>query len=171
MGRLRSTDTELEYQAKEAVKRAKTVDELRAAQAVLLPAEAGATVEQVAALLGISRANVSLLQAKFRKSLQIGPQLPRNWGGRRNSLLSTEEEIRFIAPWLDAAKGGGMLVVSPVRAALAEKLGRPVKASVTYRLLARHGWRKIAPDTAHPKNDPVVQADWKKNSRKNWRPC
>ena len=65
----------------------------------------------------------------------------------------------------------GVLVLSPLRAALAQKLGRPVKTSVIYRLVARHGWRKVAPDTRHPKSEPKVQADWKKNSRKIWRPC
>ena len=33
-----------------------------------------------------------------------------------------------------------------------------------YRLLARHGWRKVAPDTRHPKSDLAVQEEWKKNS-------
>ncbi len=171
MGRPRKSDTELEDQARAAVKSATTLEALRAAQAVLLPAETGATLEQTAALLGVSRASINLLQARFRRSRQIGPQLPRRWGGRRNALLTAAEEIEFLSPWLDQARAGGMLVVSPVRAALAQKLGRPIKASVVYRLLARHGWRKVAPDTAHPKSDPLVQADWKKNSRKNWRAC
>ncbi len=63
-----------------------------------------------------------------------------------------------------------MVVVSPIRAALAQHLNQPVAASVVYKLLARHGWRKVAPDTRHPKGDPKVQEDWKKNSRKNWQP-
>jgi hypothetical protein len=37
-----------------------------------------------------------------------------------------------------------MLIVAPLRAALAQRLGRPVTHSVVYRLLARHGWRKVA---------------------------
>ena len=44
-------------------------------------------------------------------------------------------------------------------------------ASVVYRLLARHGWRKVAPDTRHPKSDPLVQEEWKKNFPKHWQPC
>jgi hypothetical protein len=44
-------------------------------------------------------------------------------------------------------------------------------ASVVYRLLARHGWRKVAPDTRHPKSDPIAQEEWKKNSPKRWQPC
>ena len=40
-----------------------------------------------------------------------------------------------------------------------------VKASVVYRLLARHGWRKVAPDTRHPKSSPAAQQEWKKTPR------
>jgi hypothetical protein len=64
-----------------------------------------------------------------------------------------------------------VLVLSPIRAALSQRLGRKVGAAFVYRLLARHGWRKLAPDTRHPKSDPQMQEDWKKNSRKTWRPC
>ena len=65
---------------------------------------------------------------------------------------------------------GGLRGVSPLRAALAQKLGRRVAASVVYRMLARHGWRKVAPDTRHPKSDSQVQEDWKKNGPKTWQP-
>ena len=61
-----------------------------------------------------------------------------------------------------------MVVVSPIRAALAQHLQKTIAASVVCKLLARHGWRKVAPDTRHPQNDPKVQEDWKKNSRGSW---
>lgn len=85
--------------------------------------------------------------------------------------MSVEQERRFLAPWAKLTDEGGVLVVSPLRAALAQELGRPVAASVVYRMLARHGWRKVAPDTRHPKSDPLVQEEWKKNSPKHWQPC
>jgi hypothetical protein len=84
--------------------------------------------------------------------------------------LSNDEERDFLRPWAEEAKAGRVLVVSPIRAALAQRLGRAVAGSVVYRFLARHGWRKMAPDTRHPKSDPQVQEDWKKNSRKRWQP-
>ena len=92
------------------------------------------------------------------------------WGGRRKALLSVEQEGEFLAPWAEQAKEAGLLVLSPIRAALAQRLGRPVAASVVWRLLARHGWRKVAPDTRHPKSDPAAQEAWKKNSPKCWLP-
>ena len=87
-------------------------------------------------------------------------------------MMTMEEEKTFLAPWAEQARDADVLVVSPVRAALAEKLGREkVAASVVYRLLARHGWRKVAPDTRHPKSDPAAHAEWKKNFPKRWLPC
>ena len=84
--------------------------------------------------------------------------------------MTTEQERAFLAPWAKQCEEGSVLVIAPVRAALAKELGRAVAASVVYRLLARHGWRKVAPDTRHPKSDPAAQEAWKKNSPKYWRP-
>ena len=148
-----------------------SVQALRQCQAVLLPALFGATLEQTAMALGVGRATVARLQAAFRKKKPARPNAARNWGGRRQALLTPGEEEAFLKPWLENAATGRLVVVSPMRAALAQRLGQPVKPSVVYRLLARHGWRKVAPDTRHPKSKPEVQEEWKKNSPKHWRPC
>ena len=169
MARPRCTDAGLVEKARAALRRARTVEEIRCAQAVLLPAMSDRTLEQTAALLGVGRATVPRLQARFRASMARGGPQPRRWGGRRRALMSGERERCFLAPWVEQAQRGEMLVVSPLRAALAQELGRPVSASVIYRLLARHGWRKVAPDTRHPKNNPLVQEEWKKNFRRCWR--
>jgi transposase len=170
MARPRRIDEDLVRKATDAVASAESVAELRRAQAVLLPAVMGATLEQTAALLGISRASVPRLQARFRENVQAG-RSRRRWGGRRRSLMTLDEEKEFLEPWAEQAKAGGILVVSVIRAALAQRLGRSVKPSVAYRLLERHGWRKVAPDTHHPKSDPVAQEEWKKNFPRHWLPC
>jgi transposase len=79
------------------------------------------------------------------------------------------QEKAFLEPWVEQAKEGRMLVVSSLRAAFSQRVGRAVAATVVYRMLERHGWRKVAPDTRHPKADPKAQEDWKKNSRKYWQ--
>jgi transposase len=171
MARPRRIDLQLVHQAREVVKQTQQALELRQALAVLLPAELGSTLEQTAQLLGVGRATVPRLQASFRQGRRSPGPGRSGWGGRRRALMSAAEEQAFLQPWTDQAKTGGVLVVSPIRAALAQRLGRPVAASVVYRFLARHGWRKVAPDTHHPKSDPLVQEAWKKNFRKIWRPC
>jgi hypothetical protein len=43
--------------------------------------------------------------------------------------MTFDEEKKFLEPWAQQAKAGGILVVSVIRAALAQHLGRSVKAS------------------------------------------
>lgn len=172
MARPRKTNEQLIQRAQETVRHTQDAAQLRQALAVLLPAQKQTTLEQTARLLGVGRATVPRLQARFRQQmLNDPPAQPRHWGGRRRALMSEDQEREFLAPWAEQAKNGGVLVLSAMRAALAQRLGRPVAPSVVYRFLARHGWRKIAPDTRHPKSDPQIQEDWKKNSRKCWQPC
>ena len=169
MARPRHIDKDLVTLAKKVAAKSQNVHELRAAQAVLFPALAEMTLEKTAVLLGVGRSTVPWLQKRFR---EMARGLPRKkWGGRRKSLMSWDEEEKFLEPWKKQAQAGGMIVVSPLRAALAQHLGRSIAATVAYRLLARHHWRKVAPDTRHPKSDPAVQEEWKKNFRKSWRAC
>ena len=170
MSRPRHIDWEVVSKARVMVAETTDIRQLKAAQAVLLPAVTGTTLEQTASLLGVGRASVHRLQRHFRQSLQAPSQPRQKWGGRRRALLSWEEEEALLAPWVEPARQAGVLVVSPLRAALADRLGRKIAPSVVYRLLARHGWRKVAPDTRHPKCDPAAQAEWKKNSPKCWQP-
>jgi len=171
MSRPRRIDPLIVKRAQTTAAAATSVESLRQCQAVLLPALFGATLEQTATVLGVGRATVARLQVAFRQNTTASPVSARNWGGRRQSLLTAQEERAFLRPWLESAAAGHLVVVSPIRAALAQRLGKPVKPSVVYRLLARHGWRKVAPDTRHPKSKPEVQQEWKKNSRKRWKPC
>ena len=85
--------------------------------------------------------------------------------------MKVEEEQAFLGAWKPKAEQGQLVVVTPLQVALQEKLGRRVKPSVVYRLLDRHRWRKVAPDTRHPKADAAVQEEWKKKrSPRSWRP-
>ena len=172
MARPRKIDPNMVAKAQLIVTQTKDIQRLRMAQAVLLPALGNLTLEQTAKVLGVGRATVARLQRRFRQQGGTDVQPRVRWGGRRRALLSLEKEQAFLTGWKACAERGELVVVSPLQAALSQELGRPVRASVVYRLLERHGWRKVAPDTRHPKSDPAVQAEWKKKRyRKTWRPC
>jgi transposase len=171
MARPRRTDPQLIRSAQRVVRDTRDATQLRQALSIILPAEFGSTLEQTARVLGVGRATVPRLQHRFSERRRLVPPMRTNWGGRRRALMTEEQEREFLAPWIDLASKGQVLVLSPIRAALAQHLGRPVAVTVVYRLLARHGWRKVAPDTRHPKSDLAVQEAWKKNSRRIWLPC
>lgn len=170
MARPIQINLKLVAKATRTVKATQNLNDFKAALAVLLPVKVGLTLEETANLLGVGTASVNRMQIRLDVS-RTSASDRRNWGGRRKSLLSPQEEVDFLKPWAEQARDAGLLVLSPIRAALAQRVGHPVKASVVWRLLARHGWRKVAPDTKHPKNDPRIMAAWKKNSRKLWLPC
>jgi transposase len=86
-------------------------------------------------------------------------------GGRRNQNLTMEEEDALLKGFFDKAKVGGILVVSEIKDAYESKVGRTVNKTTVYRMLERHGWRKIAPRPHHPKADPEAREAFKKNSR------
>ena len=170
MARPIQIDLKLVAKARHTVKTTGSLDDYRSALAVLLPAKVGLTLEATANILGVGTASVNRMQARLHLG-RTATSGRRNWGGRRQALLTPQEEIAFLKPWAEQAQEAGLLVLSPIRAALSLRVGHPVKASVVWRLLARHGWRKVAPDTQHPKNDPRVMNAWKKNSPRRWRPC
>ena len=137
-----------------AIRQATTLDELRQAQAVLLPLLYGLSLEQTARVLGVSPGWACQLRRRFI-------------AGRRRQNMTIEQEREFLAPFIEQARNGGILVVGQIKAALGKRLGRTVALSSTYNLLQRHNWRKLVPDKRHPKSDPAAQEEWKKNSPKS----
>ena len=146
---------------------AKSIQQLRQGQAILIPALTGASMDTTARILGIGRNQVCVMRREFRE--RGGTTYPDNdrRGGRHRELLSPEEEKAFLAPWLEQSKEGRILGVPPIHASYEERVGKKVPRSTVYRLLARHGWRKVTPDTRHPQSKPEVQEDFKKHSRRS----
>jgi transposase len=169
MARPAKINDEMEVTAQYLVKQADTARELRTALSVLIPKRCSVTNADVGQLLGVGIATVVRMQRKIRDQVAGAIKPKGTWGGRRRQLLSWDEEMEFLKPWVTKAEIGGVLVVPPIRAALEEKIGKQVPASTVYRLLARHGWRKVAPDTCHPKKDADAQETFKKTSQKRWK--
>jgi len=151
--------------AKEHLAKARSIGELRQAQAVILPLEFGFTMDQVAAIIGVSKGWACQLRIDFIRSGGFGNRDKPQRGGRRRENMTREEETRFLAPFFEKATSGGILVVGEIKKALDEHLGRTTALASVYNLLHRHNWRKLAPDKSHPKSDAEVQKEWKKNSQ------
>jgi hypothetical protein len=151
--------------AKSSLPKAKTIEGLRKLQAVVLPLEFGLTLGQTAQATGVTVGWVSQLRNRFiREDGRFDDERPKR-GGRYRQNMHREEEERFLAPFLEKASSGGILVVTKIKEALDKRLGRKVALSSTYNLLHRHNWRKLALDKRHPQSDIQVQDEWKKNSR------
>ena len=156
--------------AREAIRKAKTADELRAAQAVLLPLELGLSIAQTAMAIGRSVGVTCTMRTRYSKIARKEMEPPISKKQLRNrARLPLEQEGVMLDELLEQAMQGGVVVVPPLQEKFVEKFGKPVALSTIYRMLARHGWRKLAPDTEHPQGDAGVREDWKKNSPIRWQ--
>lgn len=149
---------------------AQRAEPLRKALSVLLPAELGITQTRTADLLGIGVATVKRYQAAIQRQARGEPSATGPRGGRHNETLPLDVERAFLADWTRQAEQGEVVLVKPLRLELQRRVGRRIPLYTVYRMLARHGWRKVAPDTKHPKADPAAQEAWKKNSAPVWQP-
>lgn len=162
MARPFTGDAETVEIAQIAIKQATTVDELRQAQAVLLPLLYGLSLEQTAQVIGVSLGWACQLRRRFIARRYVGAGGAPAPGGRKRQNMSIEQEREFLAPFIELAQAGGVLVVGQIKAALDKRLGRTVALSSAYKLLHRHNWRKLVPDKRHPQSNPLAQEEWKK---------
>jgi len=138
---------------------AKTISELRMAQALLMPLKFGLSLDDTRVALGLSKSWTLRLRQRFGR-IQSGQEQPKTHQGLRNrARMTLEEEAALLAPYLDLARQGGVIIVPPLKAKLEESLGRSMALSTVYGMLHRHGWRKLASDKRHPESDPVAQEE------------
>lgn len=144
---------------------AKTAEDLRLALAVLLPLEQGFSLPQTAQIIGRSVSATCSMRTRFARVLQGLEEVPKHKQQLRNRAhADLAREAQVLDEVLADAAQGGVVVIPRLKPAIEAKLGKSMALSGVYRMLARHGWRKLAPDTRHPKGDPVAREEWKKNS-------
>jgi len=85
-------------------------------------------------------------------------------GGRIRQNMTLEEEKLFLKAFDKVASNASMVVVNEVKDALERYLGRTVYLSSVYRLMHRHGWRKLVPRPRHPKQNKEVAEVFKKRA-------
>ena len=149
---------------------AKTAEDLRQTQAILLPLELGLSLEQTAQAIGRSVSATCKLRNRRRREA-AGALMPkkRKRELRNRAITSLERESAILDRMLAGSEQGGVIVIPALKPAFEKALGKPVALSTLYRMLARHCFRKLAPDTAHPKGDPLKREEWKKTSPASWR--
>lgn len=121
--------------------------------------------EEIALHTGVSATTVHRVISNYNR---LGPpalETPGK-GGRRHEYLSVQEEKEFLAPFFAQAESGEIATVAQIQPAFEARVGHEVDDSTIYRLLARHGWRKLMPRPRHPQADLQAQAQFKKNLKR-----
>ena len=148
----------------ERLKKAEGKPEFQRIQCILLRATLGASAKDIAQVVGWTTGTVRVMHSQYAREGESFFEIARRGGRHRQNMTGAEEEA-FLKPFFERASVGGILVASEIKRAYEAALGREVAESTVYRMLARHGWRKIAPRPRHPKADPAAQAAFKKTQR------
>lgn len=140
----RPTGSEHLEAARAQLAAARSADELRAAQAVLLPLELGLSLAQTALAIGRSVSATGALRMRFCRIAAGEQEAPRTKRMLRNRAFATlQEEARLLAQVCGRGRHAGADLAARLKAAMEAAYQAPVAASSVYRLLRRHGWSRV----------------------------
>ena len=143
-------------------KKVKNVKEWRQMEAIWLREKLHMSGPEVAEVLQYRLQTVHLLWHRWlERGMAIFTE-KKPPGGRNHAYMTPEEEQAFLRPFAKTAPSGGMVETGRIKEAFEARVGEKVPKSTIYRLLRRHGWRKITPRKKHPKSDPEKQEEIRK---------
>lgn len=126
----------------------------------------GMTNEEIAQKLDTSAKMVSQWVSAYINNGGIAALLPKERIGMHRN-LSIEEEKEFLSAYTKQSEAGQILDLNELKAAYIEKVGHSIGGSQIYRMLKRHGWRKVMPRSRHPQkaSDEAIEASKKLKRR------
>lgn len=105
--------------------------------------------KEIATITGFSSDHVARIVKKYATDgFEV---LMKDNRKSNNRKVSLEEEIAFLEEYEQLAEQGKIIVVKDMRLSFQETFSVTISVDGFYRLLKRHGWRKVMPRTQHPK--------------------
>lgn len=145
--------------------RTKDIATFKNIQAVYLKSCCNLDAQAIAKITGFSKGHVWNIHSSYRKIGEKVFDLGKKGGIYRRNLEAAQEES-LLGEFMDNGDLGQILEIGRIKKHYEKLAGKPVNKSVVYRMLARHGWRKITPRPSHPKNDKIAMDGFKKTSLK-----
>ena len=125
------------------------------------------SAERIGEIVSLCAHRVKIIHGKFRKHGMASIKDKR--GGRYRENMTFDEEAELLSGFEEQSQSGKLVVVGKIKSAYEEKIGRETAESTIYRMLSRHGFRKIVPYQRHPKTDIQAQESFKKLPTNNIR--
>jgi transposase len=158
---LKKTDSFIALAQKQA-KEVSDVHDLRKCMSIMLVNKLRCTLEEAGSIIGVSAPTITRLRKEFQ-NVSAGEKSPRkDWGGRRHSLMSVDDEKEFLLGFTERANAGELVIAASIREAFEQRVGKKIPKSTIARLLDRHRWRKLEPEPHHPDEDKAAQEAFKK---------
>ena len=123
---------------------------------------------EIATHVGVAVDTVHQVISKYKR-FGVAAVETAGKGGRHKEYLPIEHERQVLAPFFAPAQTGELATAGEIKRAFEAQVGHEVDESTIYRLLTRHGWRKLVPRPVHPKASKEEQEQFKKTLRRRWK--
>jgi transposase len=150
---------ETEKEIRNMLKNAKNKWAHRRIQCILLRGKK-LTAEKVGEMVGIHTASVWRIWSRYIHG-GLKAVIREKRGGKYHVSLTGKEEKAILKPFQKRASEGQLVTIREVHEAVCRKSGMKTASSTTYRMLHRHGWRKVMPRQKHPKGNIEAQEHFK----------
>ena len=153
--------TETEKEAGEHLKRTRNAWETKRVQCILFRC-LGNDSQTTGRLVGYVDSHVRLVWKQYREGgwdRIVGERRGKNRG---KANLTIKDESDFLESFKAESETGTLVLEKSIHESHKALLGKEVNETTTYRLLHRHGWRKIMPRPNHPKHKPEEVERFKK---------
>lgn len=117
----------------------------------------GADAKRISEATGYHPAYVSTLVSKYIHG-GLEAITGNHYGGNRRN-MSFEEEHELLRPFFEKAAKGQMLDTAEIELCYEKAVGHRISSGQIYRVLWRHGWRKVMPRSKHPKSATQEEID------------
>ena len=128
---------------------------------------AGMSNEEISLRTGFNKLYVTKLMVDYKKQ-GLDEYIRNKYKGHHRNLTEAEE-TEILAECEKEAEAGQILTVATIREKLNERLGHETPVNYVYRVLKRHGWRKVMPRPRHPKAASQEEQDSSKKLKSSTR--
>ena len=153
---------------KKALKKCKDTKEQKRLLCLKLRIVKGFSSIYISQIVGYCSSFVDQIISKYNKEGLTGIDAKKQVGNRKNLPLQQEKDL--LESFSKQAENGKVLEVSDIISGYEKLVGRSIAKSIVYKMLKRHGWRKVMPRSQHPNKASVEEIDaYKKNHSNSTR--
>ncbi|SUB74465.1 helix-turn-helix domain-containing protein [Peptoniphilus indolicus] len=109
----------------------------------------GNSAKSISEKLDVGKSTVFAWLKAYREDSVNALQNKKRQGNHRN--LCFEEEKEFLKQFEEKAESGQIVTAKEIEKAYVKLVGHSIGSGQIYRVLKRHGFRKIMPRSKHPK--------------------
>jgi transposase len=169
MGKVETVGAQIVTDLEQVILARWTPEVFRRFQCVWLTQMLNLPAQEIAKALDLNISTVRRIRTEFAREGIRAIDGKGNRGGRRNQCMSFEEEAVFLRNHGEMFHRSGVADMAALQAAFEAHIGRSVHKTTIYRLLERHGRKKLRAEAGRPEGEGAPSVLRRKGSPKHKR--